>query len=36
LRRRATETAGVVIEGEVLVSEPLTLPRRSVEFYREP
>jgi len=36
LRRRATETAGVVIEGEVLVSEPLTLPRRSVEPYREP
>ena len=36
LRRRANETAGVVIEGEVVVNGPLTLPGLSVESYREP
>ena len=31
LRRRATETAGTVIEGEVLTNEPLALPVHTVE-----
>lgn len=31
LRRRATETAGAVIEGEVLGTGPLTLPTQTVE-----
>ncbi len=36
LQRRANETAGVIIEGEVLPSGPLTLPGLTVEPYREP
>lgn len=36
LQRRANETAGVVIEGEVLANKPLTLPRLSVQPYQEP
>ncbi|HET9256923.1 MAG TPA: hypothetical protein VFO16_17245 [Pseudonocardiaceae bacterium] len=36
LRRRVGETAGVVIEGEALVSEPLILPGLTTEPYREP
>lgn len=35
LRRRASKTAEVVIEGEV-VSEPLTPPELTTELYREP
>ncbi len=36
LQRRANETAGTVIEGEVLAHGPLTLPGLTVEPYREP
>jgi hypothetical protein len=36
LRRRADETAGVVIEGEVLISESLILPGLTTEPHREP
>ncbi|MGH3813015.1 MAG: hypothetical protein ACRDUV_11230 [Pseudonocardiaceae bacterium] len=36
LRRRADETAGTVIEGEVLAHGPLTLPGLTVEPYWEP
>lgn len=36
LQRRANEAAGIVIEGEVLGSGPLTIPRLSVEPYLEP
>jgi hypothetical protein len=36
LQRRANEAAGVIIEGEVLGSEPLTLPELTAEPYREP
>jgi hypothetical protein len=36
LRRRADEMAGIVIEGEVLVSGPLTLPVHPVEPHWEP
>ena len=35
LRLRADEAAGVVIEGELLGSEPLALPRLTEEPYRE-
>ena len=35
LQRRAHETAGMVIEGEVLGTEPLTFPALSVEPHRE-
>jgi hypothetical protein len=35
LQRRANEAAEVVIEGEVLGSEPLIVPGRSAEPYRE-
>jgi hypothetical protein len=33
LWRRANETAGMVVEGEVLADGPLTLPARTVEPY---
>ena len=36
LQRRADETAGTVIEGEVLASEPLTLSGHTVEPHWEP
>jgi hypothetical protein len=36
LRRRADETAGMVIEGEVLASGQLTLPAHPVEPHWEP
>lgn len=36
LRRRASKTAEIVIEGEIVVSEPLTLPELTTELYREP
>ncbi|MGH3775525.1 MAG: hypothetical protein ACRDRR_07270 [Pseudonocardiaceae bacterium] len=36
LRRRADETAGTVIEGEVLANGPLTLPAHTVEPHQEP
>ena len=36
LRRRADETAGMVIEGEVLASGQLTLPAHHVEPHWEP
>ncbi|MGH3510862.1 MAG: hypothetical protein ACRDQI_07885 [Pseudonocardiaceae bacterium] len=35
LRRRATETAGVAIESEVLTNEPLALPAHIAESPRE-
>jgi hypothetical protein len=35
LQRRAHETSGVIVEGEVLGDEPLTLSERAVEPYRE-
>lgn len=35
LRRRAHETAGMVVEGEILNTEPLTLPALTVEPRRE-
>jgi hypothetical protein len=36
LQRRANETDKVIIDGEVLGSEPLTLSERTVEPYRSP
>lgn len=36
LRRRADATAGMVIEGEVLIGESLILPGRTTEPHREP
>jgi hypothetical protein len=36
LQRRAEETAGTVIEGEVLANGLLTLPGLTVEPHREP
>lgn len=36
LQRRANETAGVVVEGEVLGNGPLALPVYTVEPHREP
>lgn len=36
LQRRANETAGAVIEGEVLGNGPLILPGLTIEPYREP
>jgi hypothetical protein len=35
LRRRANETAGVVIEGEVLPNGPLALPELTEQPHRE-
>ena len=35
LQRRATESAGVVIEGDVFTIEPLALPAHTVESSRE-
>jgi hypothetical protein len=35
LQRRADETGGVIVEGEVLGNEPLTFPALSVEPHRE-
>jgi hypothetical protein len=34
-QRRATETSGVIVEGEVPGDKPLTLSERTVEPYRE-
>ena len=34
LQRRANETSGVIVEGEILEGEPLTLSERPVEPYR--
>lgn len=36
LRRRADETAGAVIDGEVIASGPVILPSFTVEPHREP
>jgi hypothetical protein len=36
LHRRADKTAGMIIEGEVLESEPLILLERTTQLYREP
>lgn len=35
LQRRANETTGMVIEGEVLVNGPLTLSAQTIEPYQE-
>lgn len=35
LQRRADETSGAVVDGEVLVLGPLTLPLHTVEPYAE-
>lgn len=35
LQRRANETAGSVIEGEVVPKRPLAIPVHTVELYRE-
>jgi hypothetical protein len=35
LRQRANRTAEVIIEGEILTNEPLTLSERTIEPYRE-
>jgi hypothetical protein len=36
LQRRADETAGMIIEGGVLESEPMTLSEHTTKLYREP
>jgi len=36
LRQRVVRAGGAVIDGEVLVNEPLTLPERIAESYQEP
>lgn len=36
LQRRADATSGAVVDGEVLITGPLTLPLRNVEPYAEP
>ncbi len=36
LCRRADETSGSVIAGEVVIAEPLALPANTIESHREP
>jgi hypothetical protein len=35
LQRRADETSGAIVDGEVLITGPLTFPLRTVEPYAE-
>lgn len=35
LRQRANETAGTVVEGEVLAGGPLAIPAYTIESHRE-